>query len=246
MIKQAAGFIIKIILKSIANVEIIGREHVPATGGFVIASNHLGRLDPAMIFYAFNREDFVLPIAEKYEHHPLFGPLGRAFGAVWLDRFNPDIRSLREMMQRMKNGQVLIIAPEGTRSKTTEALQAGKPGVVFLASRAGVPIVPVAVYGTEDRTIIDNLKHFRRSHIVGRAGPAFTLPPIRGGQDREQVLREQTDELMCRIAVLLPEKYHGVYAGHPRLKELLREQERLDDLEGHAGRVPAASLQGEG
>jgi 1-acyl-sn-glycerol-3-phosphate acyltransferase len=68
---------------------------------------------------------------------------------------------------------------------------------------------------------MENLKHLRRSHIVGKAGKPFTLAPIKGGQDREKVLQEQTDELMCRIAVLLPEKYRGVYAEHPRLKELL-------------------------
>ncbi len=222
MIKKFISSIIKIILELLAHVEIYGRENIPTTGGFVIASNHLGRLDSALIFYAFDHQDFIMPVAEKYEHHPIFGPLGRALGAVWLDRFNPDIRSLREMMQRMKHGEILIIAPEGTRSKT-EVLQEGKPGVVFLASRAGVPIVPVAVYGTEDRIIKNNLKHFRRSHIVGRAGVPFTLAPIKGGQDREKALQEQTDELMCRIAALLPEKYHGVYAGHPRLKELLKD-----------------------
>ena len=196
---------------------------MPTKGGFVIAANHLGRLDTALLFYGFNREDYIMPVAEKYEHHPLFGPIGRAVDALWLDRFHPDIHTLREIMHRMERGQVLVIAPEGTRSKT-ESLQEGKPGVVFLASRAGVPIVPVGLYGTEDRVVSDRLKHFRRVHIVARAGTAFTLPPIKGGQDREKVLREQTDELMCRIAALLPEKYHGVYADHPRLKELLEEQ----------------------
>ena len=220
MIVKIGNFITKAIFALIADVKTYGHENLPPSGGFVVASNHLGRLDTALIFFAFDREDFILPVAEKYEHHPFFGPLGRAFGAVWLDRFNPDIRALREIMQRMKNGEVLIIAPEGTRSKN-ERLQEGKPGVVFLANRAGVPIVPVGIYGTEDRLIIDNLKHFRRSHIVGRAGTPFTLPPIKHGQDREKVLREQTDELMCRIAALLPESYRGVYAEHPRLKELL-------------------------
>jgi 1-acyl-sn-glycerol-3-phosphate acyltransferase len=222
MIKKIGRFVAKVLFALVADVEMHGHENLPAAGGFVIASNHLGRVDPALLFLAFDREDFILPVAEKYEHHPLFGPLGRAFGAVWLDRFNPDIHALRETMKRMKQGQVLIIAPEGTRSKT-ETLQEGKPGVVFLASRAGVPIVPVGVYGTEDRVMVDNIKHFRRSHIVGRAGVPFTLAPIKGGQDREQVLREQTDELMCRIAALLPEKYRGVYAEHPRLKELLKD-----------------------
>jgi 1-acyl-sn-glycerol-3-phosphate acyltransferase len=222
MIKKIGRFIIKVIFALIIDLEAHGHENLPVEGGFVIASNHLGRLDSGLLFLAFDRDDYILPVAEKYQHHPFFGPLGRAFGAVWLDRFNPDIHALREIMKRMKQGQVLIIAPEGTRSKT-ESLQEGKPGVVFLASRAGVPIVPVAVYGTEDRVMMDNLKHFRRSHIVGRAGKPFTLAPIKSGQDREKVLREQTDELMCRIAALLPEKYRGVYAEHPRLKELLKD-----------------------
>lgn len=226
MIRQTARVITKFLVRLIADVETHGHENLPTEGGFVIASNHLGRLDSALLFFGFDREDFIMPVAEKYEHHPLFGPIGKALGAIWLDRFNPDVHALREMMQRMKRGEVLVIAPEGTRSKT-ESLQEGKQGVVFLASRAGVPIVPVGVYGTEDRVVVDNLKHFRRSHIVGRAGPAFTLPPIRGGQDREKALHDQTDELMCRIAVLLPEKYHGVYAEHPRLKELLKDQATL-------------------
>jgi len=223
MIKKVANVVTKVLINLIADVETHGKEYLPSEGGFVIASNHLGRLDSALLFFGFDREDFIMPVAEKYEHHPIFGPIGRALGAIWLDRFNPDVRALREMMQRMKRGEVLVIAPEGTRSKT-EALQEGKPGVVFLASRAGVPIVPVALHGTEDRVILDNLKHFRRSHIIGRAGPPFMLPPIRGGQDRDKALRDQTDELMCRIAALLPEKYHGVYAEHPRLKELLKDQ----------------------
>lgn len=220
MIKRLTTLLIKFIVGLIADVKIEGYDNLPKEGGFVIASNHLGRLDSAMLFYAFDRLDFVMPIAEKYRNHPIFGPFGRAIGGVWLDRFNPDIHALREMMKRMKQGQVLVIAPEGTRSKT-EALQEGKPGVVFLASRAGVPIVPVCLYGTEDRVVADNLRHFRRQHIMGRAGPAFTLSPAKAGQSREEALQEQTDELMCRIAVLLPEKYRGVYADHPRLKELL-------------------------
>jgi 1-acyl-sn-glycerol-3-phosphate acyltransferase len=219
MILKLSRLIIKILFAIFLKVEIHGLENLPR-GGFVVASNHLGRLDSAMIFYGFDRDDFIMPVAEKYEHHPIFGPLGNALGAVWLDRFNPDIHALREIMQRMKRGQVLVIAPEGTRSKT-EVLQDGKPGVVFLASRVGVPIVPVAISGTEDRIIMDNLKHFRRSHIVAWVGKPFTLAPIKGGQDREKILQEQTDELMCRIAAMLPEKYYGAYAGHPRLKELL-------------------------
>lgn len=220
MAQKNLRFLIRIILSVIARIDLIGTENLPASG-FVVASNHLGRLDSGLIFYVFDRDDIIMPVAEKYQYDPIFGPLGRALGGIWLDRFNPDIRALREMIKRLKQGGVLVIAPEGTRSKT-EALQQGKPGVSFIANKAGVPIVPVALQGTEDRVILDNLKHFRRSHIIARAGKSFALPPL-PGKNHDEALRDETDEIMCRIGAMLPEKYHGVYAGHPRLKELMEE-----------------------
>jgi 1-acyl-sn-glycerol-3-phosphate acyltransferase len=220
MLQNILRFLLRIVITIIARVEVIGAENLPP-GGFIIASNHLGRIDSALIFYIFDRRDLILPIAEKYQHHPLFGPLGEALGGIWLDRFNPDIHALRQMMNRLKKGGVLFIAPEGTRSKT-EALQRGKPGVSFLAEKAGVPILPGALIGTEDRVILDNLKHFRRSHIVVKAGKPFKLVPTKG-KERSQVLQDETDEIMCRIGAMLPEKNRGVYAEHPRLKELLKE-----------------------
>jgi 1-acyl-sn-glycerol-3-phosphate acyltransferase len=96
-------------------------------------------------------------------------------------------------------------------------------GVAFLAYKSGYPIVPVALTGTEDRLIGANLKRLRRSKIVVRAGAAFRIEIPPGG-NRDEGLRQGTDEIMCRIAALLPEKYRGVYAAHPRLKELLKEQ----------------------
>ena len=65
------------------------------------------------------------------------------------------------------------------------------------------------------------LEHFRRSKIIVRAGEPFYIE-IPKGKGREQLMREATDEIMCRIAALLPESYRGVYANHPRLKELLK------------------------
>jgi len=221
MIKTILGFLIKILLSAIADIKLYGTENMPQ-GGFILATNHLGRLDAALIFYIFSGRDMILPIAEKYEHHPIFGPLGRGVGGIWLDRFNADIRSIREIMRRLRAGGILFIAPEGTRSKTG-ALQQGKPGASFLASKAGVPIVVAALTGTEDRRVVDNLKHFRRSHIVGRASKPFNLPPLDKGMPHEQALQQETDEIMCRIAALLPENYRGVYADNPRVKELVEE-----------------------
>ena len=204
----------------IADVELVGLENLPA-GNVLLAANHLGRLDTAVLLYAIDREDIIIAIAEKYKNHPLFGIMGRAVDAVWLNRFEADFSALREILARMKKGGLMVIAPEGTRSKT-EALQMGKMGVAFLASKSGYPVLPVALTGTEDRMVIQNLKRFRRSKIRAVAGDLFTIE-IPHGKGREQAMRDATDEIMCRLAAKLPEKYRGAYAEYPRLKELLQK-----------------------
>ncbi len=213
--------IVRFIMNFIADIEIHGMEKIPP-GNVIIAANHLGRLDTAVILSLLDREDLIFAIAEKYQNHPIFGPIGRASDAIWLNRFEADFSALRQILQRMKNGGLFIIAPEGTRSKT-EALQQGKMGVAFLASKSGYPILPVSVTGTEDRGVLENLKRLRRAKIIVRAGDLFNIE-IPKGAGREEAMREATDEIMCKIGVMLPERYRGVYAEHPRLKELLAEQ----------------------
>jgi 1-acyl-sn-glycerol-3-phosphate acyltransferase len=210
--------IVRFFMKIIAEIEVNGLEKLP-TGNVIIAANHLGRLDTAALFCILDREDIIMPVAEKYKNHPLYGALGRAANAIWLNRFEADYSAFRQILDRMKQGGVLVIAPEGTRSKT-EALQEGKMGVAFLASKSGFPILPVAVTGTEDRRILENLKHLRRSKITATAANLFYVD-IPKGKGREEALRQSTDEIMCQIAALLPEQYRGAYSDHPRLKELL-------------------------
>ena len=211
--------IVRFVMRIIADIEIHGIEKLPA-GNVIVAANHLGRLDTAVLLCVLDREDIIMPIAEKYRDHPIFGAIGRAANGIWLNRFEADYAALRQILARMEQGGLLVIAPEGTRSKT-EALQEGKLGVAFLASKSGYPVLPVAVTGTEDRGIVENLKRLRRSKIVVRGGDLFTIDLPRG-RGREQAMREATDEIMCQIGALLPETYRGVYANHPRLKELLK------------------------
>jgi len=211
-------WIIRLVINLIARVEIEHFENIPTEGGFVIATNHLGRLDAALLFYALEG-DYILMIAEKYEHHWLFGPIGNAMNGIWMDRFNANVGAVRKVLNRMKAGGILAIAPEGTRSKT-ETMAEGKPGVAYLALKAGLPIVPVGLVGTEDRVVVERLKHFKKSEIKIIVGMPFNLPPIQR-KNREENLQQYTDEIMCQIGALLPEKYRGVYADHPRLKELL-------------------------
>ena len=207
-------------MKLITRIEVHGMEKLPQ-GNVIVAANHLGRLDTAVLLCLLDREDIIMPIAEKYKNHPVFGAIGRAANGIWLNRFEADYSALRQILERMKQGGMLVIAPEGTRSKT-EALQEGKMGVAFLAGKSGYLVLPVAITGTEDRGVVENLKRVRRSKIVVRASDPFNIE-IPMGKGREEAMHKATDEIMCRIGAMLPEKYRGVYADHPRLKELLMQ-----------------------
>lgn len=221
--------IIRLLFKLIARVEASGYEHVPEEGNFVIATNHLGIVDVPLAFYALDRLDLFVLVGEKWEKNRFFKWLGKHFNFVFIDRFHPDIKAMRKVMTLMDEGKNLVIAPEGTRSRTG-ALIEGKPGVSYLATRLGQPIIPVAITGSEDKVIFGNLKRLRRSHITLTAGPAFTLPPL-PRENRDETLKQYTDEIMCRIAALLPERYRGVYKDHPRLKELLKTPEASQQVE---------------
>lgn len=210
-----------------------GKENVPLTGGMILASNHIGILDILMVYFGINRTDLFIPVAEKFGRIGWIRWLGRHLNFLFVDRFNPDLKAIRKMILLMENGKCLVIAPEGTRS-LTGALNEGKPGVAYLAARSGFPIVPVAITGTADKVVLANVKRFRKSHITLTGGRPFTIPPI-PNKDRDAALQKYTDEIMCRIAMLLPEKYRGVYAAHPRLKELLNLPAQGDILSAEDG-----------
>lgn len=220
--KYLIRWLIRRIFNLIARVEVSGYEHLPKGESFVIATNHLGIVDVPIAFYALDRWDMFVVIGEKWRDVGLFRWVGKHFNFIFIDRFNPDIKALRTIISLMEDKNILVIAPEGTRSRTGALIEA-RPGVSYLATKLKRPIVPVAITGTEDKNLLGNLKRLRRSSVTVTAGPAFTLPPL-PRQNRDEILKQYTDEIMCHIAALLPEKYRGVYADHPRLKELLEQE----------------------
>ena len=212
-------WLIRLLFNIIAHVDVKGHENLPKEGSFVIATNHLGMVDVPIAYYALDYWDMFVLIADKWQQVGLFRWVGRYFNFIFIDRYNADVKALRKVISLMEQDNILVIAPEGTRSRTGSLIEA-KPGVSYLATKLNRPIVPVAITGTEDKVLFGNLKKLRRAHITVTAGPAFTLPPL-PRENRNEALKQYTDEIMCHIAALLPEKYRGFYAEHPRLKELL-------------------------
>ena len=216
-------FIIRLLMNILGHIELVGFDKLPRTGGYIIASNHIGRLDAALAYYIIDRPDVIMVVAEKYEKYAFYRWLVRITNGMFIDRQNADIRAIRETLRRLQQGGVFTITPEGTRSKSGNLLEA-KPGAIYLAWKAGVPILPVALLGTEDSVVMDRLNRFKRLRIKAVAGEMFTLPAEVKGRERDVVMQHYTDEVMCRIAVLLPPERRGVYTEHPRLKELLADK----------------------
>jgi 1-acyl-sn-glycerol-3-phosphate acyltransferase len=208
------------LLKTLTHSEYVHAEYLPESGPVLVAINHLSRLDIPLLFDNPRRKDINGLIATKYKKFIFIVPLVWMADAIWLEREEADFEAFRVSVEALKKGIALGISPEGTRS-TTGKLLPGKPGTILLAMRSGAPIVPVGLVGTDKG--VSDLLHFRKPRMKAIFGPAFTIPPL-DRENREAQMQKWTDELMCRIAVLLPESYWGAYADHPRLKELLKEQ----------------------
>ena len=223
--KKFIVWLIRFIINIIARVKASGYENLPEKGGFVIAVNHLGFLDAPMAYYALNNWNLFIPVAEKWEESVILRWLGKHLNAIFIDRFNPDLQSdARNDQAHGRRTDSRDLLPEGTRARDEKMAQ-GKPGVAYLASKMGWTIVPVAIIGTEDRIVIQQPQTVQTySHSTRLQGKSFTLPPF-PKENRDEKLQEYTDEIMCRIAVMLPEKNRGYYAEHSRLKQLLTEKQ---------------------
>jgi 1-acyl-sn-glycerol-3-phosphate acyltransferase len=205
------------IFKWLSRVELVGFENLPESGGVLIAVNHISVVDGPLVYAILPREDCTALAAKKYQRNPFSRWLLDSARVIWLNRENPDPRTLRTAIQILNEGWVLGIAPEGTRSKSGKLIRA-KPGAAYLATKSNAVTLPMAVMGTE--SAFKDLLRLRRPRLRVVLGKPFSLPPL-DRKDREASLQRNADEIMCQIAALMPAEYHGFYAGYPRLKALL-------------------------
>lgn len=226
MVRDTLRLALHFLFRTLTRLEVVGEENIPTSGGCLLALNHLSRLDAPLVFAILKRKDSTGLVADKYKNYPIFNWVVETAQGIWLDRDNPDFGALRAAVKFLRAGGVIGIAPEGTRSNT-QSLMAPKPGVAFLAVKANVPIVPIAISGTEKT--MHEMVRFRRSRIRVEFGKPFELAiPSRKDKDKDAALNQAADEIMCQIARYLAPQYWGVYTDHPRLKELLAENGRVE------------------
>ncbi|MCL4507163.1 MAG: 1-acyl-sn-glycerol-3-phosphate acyltransferase [Chloroflexi bacterium] len=199
-----ARLIARILIHTVARVHLEGASYTAQPAPFILATNHLTSWDPPLIFAIWPPPAHLTVLAaDKWRKVLPILWLFNAMGAIWVKRGEVDRAALRACVDALKHGGAMGMSPEGTRSRTG-GLQQGRSGVVYLALKAGAPVIPVALWGVEQ--IGRNIRRLRRSDVYLRIGAPMIMDPALS-------LDENTEHLMRTIAEMLPEQYRGVYGG---------------------------------
>jgi 1-acyl-sn-glycerol-3-phosphate acyltransferase len=148
-------------------VSIIGAEHIPAAGGGVIASNHIGYLDFTFVGYGARPKKRLVRFMAKKEvfDHPISGPLMRGMKHVPVDRFGRAGDSLKAAKAALERGELIGMFPEGTISRSFVPAE-GKNGAALMAMEAGVPLIPAAVWGSQRIFTKGRPKNWQRGVVI--------------------------------------------------------------------------------
>jgi 1-acyl-sn-glycerol-3-phosphate acyltransferase len=184
----------------ITRIRLIGRYNVPSEGAVILAANHLSWTDIPLVPLHFRRK--VVYMAKEEYFKSKIAWLVRFLGAFPVKRGEGDRQALRAAEEQLKKGNILIF-PEGTRSRT-RTLAKAHAGMGMVALRSGVPVVPVAIWGSENA-----LKKLGAPVTISYGEPMILKP--KGNKITREDIDEATDKVMRKIAEMLPSAYRGVY-----------------------------------
>ena len=173
-----------------------GRHNMPESGGVLLVANHSSFLDPFIVGIPLHRPlNFV---ARSTLFIPVLGFLLRSMGTLPIQREGIGASGVKETLRRLRNGGIVTLFPEGTRSPDGEFGQL-KPGIAVLVARAGVPVVPAGIAGTFDA--------WPRSRLLPRPHPLRVHygPPISpeeiAGMDQQAVIALIQDRIAQSLAL---------------------------------------------
>ncbi len=212
---RTVAFIARAVLSCLARVRVQGAMNLPQDGPLIVAMNHLSNADPPIV------GGWVAPPLGR---RPIFlakqqlfvGPVGwflRSQGVMPVRAGGSDMEAFHTCRRLLERGEVLVISPEGTRSFDGR-LAEPKPGVALLATRLGVPVLPVGISGSD--RFLGRGARFPRigARITVRVGRPFMLR-LDPAMPRRAAFDAANLELMRRIAALVDERHRGRYEPWP-------------------------------
>lgn len=184
---------------------VSGREHVPKTGPLLIVANHLSWYDPILLAVLLPCRVWFFAKAEVFQW-PIVGLLCRLTGQIPVHRHESDRAALERALAYLREGKTLVVFPEGTTERQEQMIPA-QSGAAMLALRTGATVLPVAHTGT--RRVLKSLRA-GRPHVNIQIGKPY-VPALPEGTARKAGLQMVTQEVMSRIAEMLPQEVRGVY-----------------------------------
>ena len=186
----------KLLTRIVFRGRITGRENLPSQGAFILASNHTSYYDPPFVGCWTHRLLFFMAKEELFRNR-LFGAIIRSTNALPLRRGTIDRRALEMSLEQLKQGHGLTIFPEGTRSKGSGFLPP-KAGIGMIARRAGCPIVPVYIHGSDRLTAC----FFGREKLSITDGEPFSSEWVKSFSDDKGGYTGIAQAVMQRIGEL--------------------------------------------
>ena len=188
--------------------EVTGLENIPASGSSLLMMNHITLLDPVLCMVAVKRR-FVIPMTKVENlNNPFVAPLVRLWGSYSINRDEIDRKALMNSIELLKSGQLILIAPEGTRHP--EGLSQPKDGFAYIATKADAVIIPAAISGAVGWQSAFKLQ---RPRIQVNFGPAFKFKSDEKGRVPREQLTPMMDEAMYQLALAVQdESRRGVYS----------------------------------
>lgn len=209
LLTRFAAAVARFALSALARVSIEVDGELPQDGPLIVVANHMSNADPPLV------AGWLTPLLGRQMHilakDALFvGPIGAVLlrlGANPVRSGGSDIEAYRVALGVLERGEILCIFPEGTRSPTG-VMAEPKPGVAMLATRSGVPILPVGVSGSD--RFLGRGRHFPRigTRITLRVGRPFTVT-LDAAQPRRQQIQGASDQIMAHVAALVDERHRG-------------------------------------
>ena len=199
---------IKGVTRILCRVEMDWIDKVPAKGPLILVCNHVNFLDIPLVYSHLQPRPVTGYVKVETWNNPFMGLLFDLWGAIPIERGTPDRAAINRGLAALKQGKILAISPEGTRSNDG-CLKRGHPGVALVSQISGAPLLPLVYYGGE--RFQTNFRQLQRTdfHInVGRQFRVIRRNRIANQQERQAI----TDEIMYQLAVLLPPEYRGEYA----------------------------------
>ncbi|WP_257450898.1 lysophospholipid acyltransferase family protein [Archangium lipolyticum] len=203
--------------------EVVGRENLPDEPCLFIC-NHLSNADGFTLDRALRPRPVFFLAGIKLQGTVMTRLGTEAVNTIFIRPNSADIEPLKRAVETLKAGHPVLIFPEGGRSRTG-ALMRAKKGASLIARRAGVPVVPVALTGTEKFMPIDDTdmgrERVRRAHLTVHFGKPFRIAELEAEAARAEDPRQAlADAMMRRVAELLPPEYRGVYASAEEHEDL--------------------------